>query len=150
MLDSERGQDPLTEMLLAPSGKGRSNNISRSNVPLVELVLVTAMPETQMPHSRPQCQREPLCTGCAEGVKIRTKLEHENAELKLQVKQQFHDLGQLDKVLDHLETKVSGHEAVIKEQSLRIQEQEDTILQLNTRVQQYLAALIINAHKTRY
>lgn len=144
----ERGQDPMTETLLARSGNDCSN-ISQSNLPpLVESLQVTAMPEIQAPYSRSQSKS--FCTGCAEGAQIRKKLEHENAQLKLQIKQQFHDLGQLDKVLNHLEKQVGGHEAVIKEQSLRIQEQEEIILQLNTRMQQHLAALIINAYKTRF
>ena len=81
---------------------------------------------------------------------MRRALERENAELKERIRQQFDDLGQLDQVLDQLETQVDGHEAIIKQQSQRIQEQEETIQQLNSRMQQHIAALVLNSLKTPY
>ena len=68
--------------------------------------------------------------------------KRENDKLRQQVKQQFRDLAELDSVMDELESQVDGHETVIKQQSCRIQEQEETILHLNTRMQQYAAALV--------
>ena len=76
--------------------------------------------------------------------------QSENSKLRLQIKQQFQDLGELDSVMGELEAQVDVHEAVIKQQDLRIQEQEEMIQQLNTRMQQYAAVLVCNAFKTRY
>lgn len=78
--------------------------------------------------------------------KLLEELKCENAKLRQQVKQQFRDLEELDSVMGELEAQVDGHETVIKQQSLRIQEQEETILHLNARMQQYAAALLF---KTR-
>ena len=80
-------------------------------------------------------------------VQVEEKLrltQQENDKLKEQSKQQFEDLGELEVIMDQLEAQVGGHEAIIKQQGFRIQEQEQTITQLNSRLQQFVQALVLN------
>ena len=68
--------------------------------------------------------------------------QRENDELRQQVQQQFQDLEELSNLMGELEVQVDCHEAVIKQQGLRIQEQEEVIQQMNATTQQYVAALL--------
>ena len=73
----------------------------------------------------------------------------ENITLRKQVKQQFKDLSELDNVMGVLEVQVNGHEEVIRQQSYKIQEQEEVIQSLNLKMQEYVAMLLLSAYKSR-
>lgn len=88
---------------------------------------------------------------------MRKKLEEElqaerqkNQVLQQTINDQFKDLDHLEEILGKLETQVGGHEVVIQQQTRRIQIQEQTILQLNLRLQQYVAQMMDFPTKTFY
>lgn len=113
--------------------------------PMVEFLLQFAEPDLPRGGWSVSLAPEHSTIGAEKMAKLLQELvdtKHENAKLRQQVKQQFRDLAELDSVMDELESQVDGHETVIKQQSHRIQEQEETILHLNTRMQQYAAALV--------
>lgn len=153
----ERGrQDPVTEGLLPTADYDSRHNCERD--PLVDLVLQFAVPDLDLVAERND-------QTCGAGKEVRQEVSFaektellqelrttkcENAKLRQQIKQQFHDLGEVESMMDGLEAQVDSHEVVIKQQDLRIQEQEEIILQLNTRMQQCVIALVCNAFKTRF
>ena len=142
-------QDPVTDEIVTEINGG-SPYIEESD-PLVEGLLAL---EREHEFTR---ETEPSSSGRPEESSESPKREEEelqatkqeNAELRQQIKQQFQELSVLEGMMDGLETQVYSHEAVIKQQGLRIREQEETILLLTTRVQQFVQAMLLNAYKTR-
>ena len=144
----ELPQDPVTETLVD------ARHYCVNNDPLVDTLLrqYPDLPQRlgELETCRPSCNVTHSCDQEERHEESQpVELKRENTRLRQQVKKQFRDLGVLEGMLDGLETQVYGHETVIREQGLRIQEQEETISQLNARMQQYIAALVLSAFKNR-
>ena len=141
-------QAPVTESLSACNVPHDNNERD----PLVDQLL--QFREQDLPRScrASSCGEEARREG-EERERLKEQLlatKHENDELRQRVKQQFHDLGELDSIMGELEAQVDGHEAVIKQQGHRIQQQEEVIRQMSATTQQYLAELLLSAFKNRY
>lgn len=141
-------QDPVTEAVVATAG---SHDLIPD--PLVEMLLSgrpkDLAPDTDWPSEDAAADRHEKVQKSQQIEETLRVTQRENEELKQQIKQQFQDLGELEIIMDQLEAQVGGHEAIIKQQGRRIQEQEQTITQLNSRLQQFIQALVLNALKTR-
>ena len=148
-------QDPVTAHL-CEDRDAPPNNDFREDSAAPAPVTATALRGSPADFP-PLCrgQRPTQCTW--EWDQLRKKMERkleeerrENEKLRAQIRRQFLDLDQLGDKMGSLASQVEEHEAVIRQQSLRIQAQETTIQQLNQRLQQYLAELIQCAYKTIY